>query len=139
MIAHRLSTIRSCDRILVLRKGKISEDGSYEDLIAQNGFFAELVERQRLDIGLTEDESAEEGEDIGADESAEAEGYAGEAEGAEAEGYEAEGYDEEAEGAEAEGYDEEAEGAETEEYDEEAEGAETEEYAEGDENTGADA
>ena len=144
VIAHRLSTIRSCDRILVLRKGKISEDGSYEDLIAQNGFFAELVERQRLDIGLTEDESAEEGEDIGADESAEAEGYAGEAEGAEAEGYEAEGYDEEAEGAEAEGYDEEVEGAETEEYeaeeyDEEAEGAETVEYAEGDENTGADA
>jgi ABC-type multidrug transport system fused ATPase/permease subunit len=33
----------------VLDKGKIIEDGTYEDLIAQNGFFAELVARQRLD------------------------------------------------------------------------------------------
>ena len=50
VIAHRLSTIRNCDRILVLDKGKILEDGSYEELIAKNGFFAELVARQRLDV-----------------------------------------------------------------------------------------
>ncbi len=50
VIAHRLSTIRHCDRIIVLDKGKIIEDGKYEELIAQNGFFAELVERQRLDV-----------------------------------------------------------------------------------------
>ena len=49
VIAHRLSTIRHCDRILVMDSGKIVEDGTYEELIAQNGFFAELVERQRLD------------------------------------------------------------------------------------------
>ncbi len=49
VIAHRLSTIRHCDRILVLEGGQIIEDGSYDELIAQNGFFAELVERQRLD------------------------------------------------------------------------------------------
>jgi len=49
VIAHRLSTIQQCDRIIVLDKGKIAEDGSYDDLIAKNGFFAELVERQRLD------------------------------------------------------------------------------------------
>jgi ABC-type bacteriocin/lantibiotic exporter with double-glycine peptidase domain len=49
VIAHRLSTIRHCDRILVLDKGRIIEDGSYEELIAQNGFFAELVARQRID------------------------------------------------------------------------------------------
>ena len=49
VIAHRLSTIRQCDRILVLDKGKIIEDGTYDELIAQNGFFAELVERQRVD------------------------------------------------------------------------------------------
>lgn len=49
VIAHRLSTIRHCDRILVLDKGKIIEDGTYEELIAQNGFFAELVARQRID------------------------------------------------------------------------------------------
>lgn len=49
VIAHRLSTIKQCDRIIVLDKGKIIEDGTYDELIEQDGFFAELVERQRLD------------------------------------------------------------------------------------------
>ena len=49
VIAHRLSTIRHCDRILVLDGGRIIEDGTYDELIEQGGFFAELVERQRLD------------------------------------------------------------------------------------------
>lgn len=49
VIAHRLSTIKECDRIIYLEKGKIVEDGSYDDLIALNGKFAGLVERQRLD------------------------------------------------------------------------------------------
>lgn len=49
VIAHRLSTIKQCDRIIVLDKGKIVEDGNYEELIALNGFFAELVAKQRLD------------------------------------------------------------------------------------------
>lgn len=49
VIAHRLSTIRQCDRILVLDQGKIVEDGSYEELLSRNGYFAELVARQRLD------------------------------------------------------------------------------------------
>lgn len=49
VIAHRLSTIRQCDRIIYLEKGRIVEDGTYDDLIAKNGKFAELVERQRLD------------------------------------------------------------------------------------------
>ncbi len=51
VIAHRLSTIRHCDRILVLDGGKIVEDGTYDELLDKNGFFAELVERQRLDSG----------------------------------------------------------------------------------------
>ena len=49
VIAHRLSTIRHCDRILVLDKGHIVEDGTYDQLIERKGLFAELVERQRLD------------------------------------------------------------------------------------------
>ncbi len=49
VIAHRLSTIRHCDRIIVLDGGKIVEDGTYEELIGNNGYFAELVARQRLD------------------------------------------------------------------------------------------
>ena len=58
VIAHRLSTIRQCDRIIVLDKGKIVEDGNYEDLIARNGAFAELVARQRLDDNGNEEKTA---------------------------------------------------------------------------------
>ena len=50
IIAHRLSTIQHADRIIYLDKGKIAEEGTYEELIAKNGLFAALVERQRLDI-----------------------------------------------------------------------------------------
>ena len=49
VIAHRLSTIRACDRIIFLEKGRIVEDGTYDELIALGGRFAGLVERQRLD------------------------------------------------------------------------------------------
>ncbi|MEA4898582.1 MAG: NHLP bacteriocin export ABC transporter permease/ATPase subunit [Christensenellaceae bacterium] len=49
VIAHRLSTIRQCDRVIVLEKGRIVEDGNYDELIAKNGSFAALVARQRLD------------------------------------------------------------------------------------------
>ena len=49
VIAHRLSTIRHCDRIIVIDGGHIVEDGTYEELIAKKGFFAELVARQRVD------------------------------------------------------------------------------------------
>ena len=49
-IAHRLSTVQHCDRILVLDKGKICEEGTYEELIQKNGVFAELVRKQRLDM-----------------------------------------------------------------------------------------
>ncbi len=49
VVAHRLSTVRHCDRILVVDDGHIAEEGTYEELLAKNGLFAELVARQRLD------------------------------------------------------------------------------------------
>ncbi len=52
VIAHRLSTVQHADRIIYLDGGKIAEEGTYNELIAKNGYFAKLVERQRLDIDL---------------------------------------------------------------------------------------
>ncbi len=48
VIAHRLSTIRQCDKIFMLEDGKIVEQGSFEDLIQQNGRFADLLKRQMI-------------------------------------------------------------------------------------------
>ena len=46
VIAHRLSTIKECDRILVMDKGALVESGTYDELLAKNGIFAQLVRRQ---------------------------------------------------------------------------------------------
>lgn len=46
VIAHRLSTIRDADLILVMKDGDIIEQGNHEELIAQNGFYAELYNAQ---------------------------------------------------------------------------------------------
>ena len=54
VIAHRLSTIQKADRIIFLEGGKITEEGTYEELIAKNGSFADLVKRQRLDDNTIE-------------------------------------------------------------------------------------
>lgn len=45
VIAHRLSTVRDADQILVLKGGRLIEQGSYEELMRQNGLFAELNQR----------------------------------------------------------------------------------------------
>ena len=42
IIAHRLSTVRMCDSIIVVDQGQIIEQGSHDELIAQNGYYARL-------------------------------------------------------------------------------------------------
>ena len=46
VIAHRLSTIRHCDRIIVLDKGKIAEEGTFDELMENKGLFYEMSLRQ---------------------------------------------------------------------------------------------
>jgi len=48
IIAHRLSTIKFADKILVLKDGKIVESGKHEDLIHQDGIYANYVEIQSI-------------------------------------------------------------------------------------------
>ena len=48
VIAHRLSTIKNADRIYVIDKGKVTQSGTFAELGAQKGLFAELMARQRI-------------------------------------------------------------------------------------------
>ena len=46
IIAHRLSTIKNADLILVMKEGNIVEQGNHEQLMKQNGFYANLYNSQ---------------------------------------------------------------------------------------------
>ena len=46
VIAHRLSTVMNCDRIFVLEKGTVVEQGSYKELMDKKGRFYDLAVRQ---------------------------------------------------------------------------------------------
>ena len=46
VIAHRLSTIKNADMILVMKDGDIIEQGTHDELLAKNGFYAELYNSQ---------------------------------------------------------------------------------------------
>ncbi len=46
IIAHRLSTIKNCDRIIVIDKGSVAEEGNYDQLMARKGLFYEMASRQ---------------------------------------------------------------------------------------------
>jgi ABC-type multidrug transport system fused ATPase/permease subunit len=48
VIAHRLSTIKLADKILVLKEGEIVEQGTHDSLINEHGFYAHLVNLQRM-------------------------------------------------------------------------------------------
>lgn len=46
IIAHRLSTIKNADLIIVMKDGEILEKGKHDELLKQNGFYAELYNSQ---------------------------------------------------------------------------------------------
>ena len=60
VIAHRLSTIRQANKILVIKKGEIIEQGSHDELVALKGGYHQLVERQ---LGNRKDSDSSHGDE----------------------------------------------------------------------------
>lgn len=53
IIAHRLSTVREVNRILVMQRGQVVEEGNHESLLACDGLYAHLYQRQFFEMGLS--------------------------------------------------------------------------------------
>ena len=55
MIAHRLSTVVHADQILVIENGRVIESGKHDELVAKDGLYFDLYQRQSL--GFTEEQN----------------------------------------------------------------------------------
>ena len=56
IIAHRLSTVEKANRIIVIEKGRVIEQGSHTELLSRGGMYTKLVQRQLLgfDVGFSD-------------------------------------------------------------------------------------
>ncbi|CAG7563307.1 unnamed protein product, partial [Fusarium equiseti] len=63
IIAHRLSTIKNADLIVVLSRGQVADQGTHDELMARNGLYADLIEKQQI----KEESQKEAGASIGRD------------------------------------------------------------------------
>jgi len=52
LISHRVSTVKEADQIIVVRDGRIIERGTHDSLLAHNGYYADLHQKQLLEEEL---------------------------------------------------------------------------------------
>ena len=54
IISHRISSIQHADKIIVLNEGNIEEEGNHEQLLMNNGIYADIFEKQQIEEKLSE-------------------------------------------------------------------------------------